>query len=58
MAAKARAVLQGRFAASVEDVQALAKPVLRHRILPNFAAESEGITSTRLVEQLLALVKG
>jgi MoxR-like ATPase len=55
--AKARAILSGRFVASVEDVQALAKPVLRHRVLPNFHAESEGITSTKLVEQLLGAVK-
>jgi MoxR-like ATPase len=58
VAAKARAVLQGRFAATVEDVRALALPVLRHRVLPNFAAESEGITSTRIVQQLLDMVKG
>jgi MoxR-like ATPase len=51
-------VLQGRFAATVEDVRALALPVLRHRVLPNFAAESEGITSVRIVQQLLELVKG
>jgi len=57
VAAKARAVLQGRFAATVEDVRSLALPVLRHRVLPNFAAESEGITSTRIVEQLLELVR-
>ncbi len=58
VAAKARAVLQGRFAATVEDVRALALPVLRHRVLPNFAAESEGITSSRIVLQLLEMVKG
>jgi MoxR-like ATPase len=58
VAAKARAVLQGRYAASVEDVRTLALPVLRHRVLPNFAAESEGITSTRIVTQLVELVKG
>jgi len=58
VAAKARAVLQGRFAATVEDVRELALPVLRHRVLPNFAAESEGISSTRIVQQLLELVKG
>jgi MoxR-like ATPase len=57
IAAKARAILSGRFVATVEDVAALALPVLRHRVLPNFHAESEGITSTRLVEQLLAVVK-
>jgi MoxR-like ATPase len=57
LGAKARAILDGRFAASVEDVRAVARPVLRHRVLPNFHAESEGITSLRLVEQLLDLVK-
>jgi MoxR-like ATPase len=57
LGAKARAILNGRFAASVEDVRAVAKPVLRHRVLPNFHAESEGITSLRLVDQLLDLVK-
>src|SRR3954465_1543984 len=58
IAAKARAILSGRFVADVNDVMALAKPVLRHRVLPNFHAESEGITSARLIEQLLAVVKG
>ncbi len=57
LGAKARAILDGRFAASVEDVRAAARPVLRHRVLPNFHAESEGITSLRLVDQLLDLVK-
>jgi MoxR-like ATPase len=58
LAAKARAILDGRFVASVEDVRALARPVLRHRVLPNFTAESEGITSVKLVDQLVASVKG
>jgi len=57
LGAKARAILDGRFAASVEDVRAVARPVLRHRVLPSFHAESEGITSLRLVDQLLDLVK-
>ncbi len=57
LGAKARAVLQGRYAASVEDVRALAQPVLRHRVLPNFTAESEGITAEQLVQQVLELVK-
>ena len=48
----------GRFAATVEDVRALARPVLRHRVLPNFHAEAEGITSRSIVEQLLEMVKG
>jgi MoxR-like ATPase len=57
LGAKARAVLQGRYAASVEDVRALAQPVLRHRVLPNFTAESEGVGAQRLVAQLLEVVK-
>jgi MoxR-like ATPase len=58
LAAKARAILSGRFVATVEDVRALARPVLRHRVLPNFTAESEGTTSVKLVDQLLTTVKG
>ena len=46
LGAKARAILDGRMAASVEDVRALAGPVLRHRVIPNFRAESEGITKS------------
>jgi MoxR-like ATPase len=51
--AKARAVLDGRFAASIEDVRAVARPVLQHRVLPNFHAESEGVTSSEIVRRLL-----
>ncbi|WP_216627798.1 AAA family ATPase, partial [Corallococcus exercitus] len=58
LASKARAILNGRFVATVEDVRALARPVLRHRVLPNFTAESEGITSVKLIDQLLTVVKG
>jgi MoxR-like ATPase len=54
--AKARAVLSGRFAASVDDVRALARPVLRHRVLPNFTAESEGLTSVKLIDLILERV--
>jgi len=57
LAAKARAILNGRFAASADDILALAQPVLRHRVLPNFHAESEGIGAPRLVSQLTALVR-
>lgn len=53
LAAKARAVLHGRFAADREDVRALAKPVLRHRIQVNFSAEAEGIGSEDVVDRLL-----
>jgi len=51
--AKARAALDGRPAATVEDVRALAEPVLRHRVLTNFHAEAEGVDSRAVVAQLL-----
>src|SRR5574341_835177 len=57
LGAKSRAVLRGRMAASVEDVRALAKPVLVHRVLTNFRAESEGVGSEQIVEKLLERVK-
>lgn len=50
---KARAMLHGRFAVSVEDVQAVALPVLRHRVITNFSAESEGINSDSVIRQLI-----
>jgi len=53
---KARALTQGRYHVSFDDIRALARPVLRHRILLNFHAESEGITSDRLVDQLVEAV--
>jgi len=55
--AKARAILQGRYAASVEDVRALAPPVLVHRVLPNFHAEADGLTAHALVERLVETVR-
>ncbi len=56
LGAKARALLQGRAAASFDDVRALAPAVLRHRVLRNFTAQSERITPDQLVAQLLAAV--
>ena len=50
---KARALMKGRFHVSFDDVKALAKPVMRHRIIRNFHAESERVTTERIVEQLL-----
>ena len=50
---KARALTQGRYHVSFDDIRALARPVLRHRILLNFHAEAEGITSDQVVDQLL-----
>lgn len=57
LTAKARALLQGRFAVIPEDIQTLAYPVLRHRILLNFNAEAEKISSDRVVTELLQAVK-
>ncbi len=51
---KARALLEGRFHVQVEDIQELAKPVLRHRMVVNFAAESEGITSDNVIDRIIA----
>lgn len=56
LAAKARAVLHGRYFASCDDVRAVAPPVLRHRILTNFNAEAEGIKSDDLVQRLIATI--
>jgi MoxR-like ATPase len=53
LGAKAKALLDGRPHASLEDIQYLAKPVLRHRLLVNYTAESEGITADDVVERLL-----
>jgi MoxR-like ATPase len=53
LGAKARAVLGGRFYAGVDDVRAVAHPVLRHRILTNFNAEAEGIKPDEIIRRLL-----
>jgi MoxR-like ATPase len=53
---KARALMDGRFNVSFEDIRALAKPVLRHRVLTNFHAESEGVTSDQIIDKLLHVV--
>jgi MoxR-like ATPase len=53
---KARALMMGRYHVSVKDIQALAKPILRHRVMTNFYAESERITSDTICERLLETV--
>ncbi len=50
---KARALLYGRTHVSTDDIAALAKPVLRHRVVVNFAAQSDGVTSDHIIEKLL-----
>ncbi|MFP4546879.1 MAG: AAA family ATPase [Fidelibacterota bacterium] len=57
LAAKANAVLSGRPAPEIHDVENVAKPVLRHRILTNFSAEAENIKSDDVIEQLIKEVK-
>ena len=56
LCAKARALLQGRFAVTLEDLRAVAPPVLRHRVLVNFRAEAEGVTADQVTERLLVEV--
>ena len=56
LAAKARAVLHGRYYVSCEDVRAVAPPVLRHRIITNFNAEAEGIKPDDIVRRLIDII--
>jgi MoxR-like ATPase len=52
LAAKTHAVLHGKFSADIEDVQAVSKSVLRHRIIKNYKAEAEGVTVDTIIESL------
>jgi MoxR-like ATPase len=56
LAGKARAILHGRYNVSCEDIRALAQPVLRHRILLNFQAESEKVDSDHVIRKLIETV--
>jgi MoxR-like ATPase len=56
LGAKARALTLGRYHVSFEDVRAMAHPVLRHRVLTNFRAESEGVTTDSIIDELLSSV--
>ena len=53
---KARALMDGRYNVSFDDIRALAKPVMRHRVLTNFHADSEKVTTDQIIEKLLAVV--
>ena len=53
LAGKARAVLHGRPAVSLDDIRAVALPVLRHRVLVNFQAEADGVDAETVVARLL-----
>ncbi|MEA2103605.1 MAG: MoxR family ATPase [Candidatus Cloacimonadota bacterium] len=57
LAAKTRAALNGRFSPTIEDVEFVAKPVLQHRILLNFAAEAEGMKSKEFIQKLIKYLK-
>ena len=56
LGAKAHALLAGRAAVSPDDIRRVARPVLRHRVLPSFAGEAEGITAERVIDEVLARV--
>ncbi|UCF21275.1 MAG: AAA family ATPase [Gemmatimonadota bacterium] len=56
LGAKARALIRARYHVNFEDIRALAQPVLRHRILTNFHAESEQVTSDQLIDRLLETI--
>ncbi len=57
LATRARALLYGRMAPSIEDVQALAEPILKHRMALNFAARAEGVDLPTLIHNLLHRLK-
>src|SRR5207247_7216428 len=56
LGAKARALTSGRYHVSFDDIRSLAHPVLRHRVLTNFRAESEGVSSDSIIDELLSAV--
>ena len=56
LAGKARAVLQGRYHVSTDDIRAVVHPVLRHRVLTNFNAEADGVRSDRIIDQLIEVL--
>lgn len=55
LGAKAHALLKGKYAPDIEDVKAIAVPVLRHRIVPSFTAEADGITADDIIHRLMKL---
>jgi MoxR-like ATPase len=56
LAAKARAILAGQVHVSADDIAAVAPPIFRHRIIPNFAAQSEGVTTDDITRKILAAI--
>jgi MoxR-like ATPase len=58
LGAKVRALAEGRYNVSVDDIRAMALPALRHRVILNFEGEAEGIDADRLIEQLVESAEG
>jgi MoxR-like ATPase len=56
LGAKARALIDGRINASMEDIRAVAKPVLRHRLVTSFTAESDSVSADDVIDQLIGHV--
>ena len=56
LAAKARALMRSRLYATIEDIEAVAAPCLRHRVVPNFNAEAEGVTVEQIIDKILTLI--
>jgi MoxR-like ATPase len=52
LGAKCHAAIMGKYSPDIEDVRAIAKYVLRHRIVPNYKAEAEGLTTEKIIESL------
>ncbi|NUM77288.1 AAA family ATPase, partial [candidate division KSB1 bacterium] len=53
LGAKTRAILDGRPTPDIDDIRAVAKPVLRHRLVTNFSAEAEGVTTVQIIDELI-----
>jgi MoxR-like ATPase len=56
LAAKTRSVLDGRFTPNKDDVKSVLNPILRHRVITNFSAEAEGVSSVEIVKKLIETV--
>jgi MoxR-like ATPase len=53
LGAKTHAAINGRFSPDIDDVKAIAKPILRHRLVRNYRAEAEGYSMDKIIEELL-----
>lgn len=53
LAAKTKAIVEGRFTPNIDDIKSVVLPVLRHRIITNFSAEADGITSVDVIKKII-----